>query len=126
MYLVVIEFATILIMAPRFKHNLQSLSKVILKQQKGVPYSEVLGHHSEGLLQYDGTLWSLLPMLIDGERCNAAYNEAMKQNKRWTPEDVERFRSIIGPPCCSHFDPVEFISLLSQIEDKAIYFIDES
>ena len=113
-------------MAPRFKHTLQSLSNVILNQPKGIPYSEVLGSHAEGLLQYDGTVWSLRERLIDEERCNAAYHEAMEQRKRWSAESVEAFRTIIGPPLCSHHSPRMFISLLREMDDKALYFIDES
>ena len=109
-------------MAPRFKHSFKSLCDVIVNQPKGVPYTEVLGSHSEGLLTYDGTVWTLRPRLVDEERCNAAYREAMDQKKGWFPESVESFRTIIGPPICSHHSPNEFIALLAQLEHSSIYW----
>ena len=69
--------------APRFKHSFSSLSNVILKQPKGIPYSEILGQPSEGLPRYDGTTWSLQPRIIDEDKGQKALNVAMVQNQNW-------------------------------------------
>ena len=111
-------------MAPRYKHSFHSLSTLILEHPTGEPYAEYLGHHSEGLLEYDGTAWSLYPRLIDEEKYNAAFTEAMAQQQNWSPERAEQFRTILGPPHCRHTDPHQFIALLHQIPNKTLYFTD--
>jgi len=113
-------------MAPRFKHSFSSLCTVILKQPKGVPYSEFLGHHSEGLLKYDGTTWSLHPRIIDEEKYQVAYQAAITKKQSWRPEDAERFRNIVGSPHCSHTNSMEFIALLKKVDNSQNYWIDDS
>ncbi len=99
-------------MAPRPIPSLSQLAGWVRDVPAGEPWSVYLGHHRNGAVRYDGTLWSLHPMLIDGPAHQVAYERAMATTGCWMPEHAEQYRTIAGEPHCSHNDVEQFLLLL--------------